>query len=108
MVEEHKAESKDQARLKLNVPGRSLSEVTAYGPKRAQSAEVLPDLFGAEGADAVEAEAEDEAVLFPNANVERVVLRGYGATVPRITNRNCRTYQRTISFTRARLEIKEE
>jgi len=50
--------------------------------------EVLTDLFSAEGPDAVEAKAEDDAVFAAEANVEGVVLDGNGATVEGVAERN--------------------
>ena len=50
--------------------------------KRPLLAEALADLLGAEGTDAVQAEAEDEVVLFTQADVEGAVLRRDGAAVP--------------------------
>ena len=52
----------------------------------AQSSEPLSDLFRSEGADAVELEAEDDAVFLSQTDVKGVVLRGDGAAVPTVTN----------------------
>src|SRR5437660_12600815 len=57
-------------------------------------AEALADLLGAEGADAVEAEAEDDAVLVAQADVEGEVLRGDGAAVPGAADRDDRGDER--------------
>ena len=46
--------------------------------------EALADLLRAEGADAVEAEAEDKAVLVAQADVETVVLHRNRTAVPTI------------------------
>jgi len=74
----------------------------------AQSPEPLSDLFRSEGADAVELEAEDDAVFFSQADIKGVVLHGDGAAVPTVTNRDRRTDQRSIALARTRLEIEEE
>src|SRR5947209_3986421 len=71
------------------------------------SAEALADLLGAEGADAVEAEAEDEAVLVAQADVEGEVLRGDGAAVPGAAHGDDRADQGG-RLARPRLEVEEE
>lgn len=43
--------------------------------------QALAELFGAEGPDAVEAKAEDDLVLFADAYVEGVVLKGDRAAI---------------------------
>lgn len=49
------------------------------------SAEILPDLLGAEGANSVESEAEDKPILFSQSHIESVVLHRHSAAIPRIT-----------------------
>ena len=71
-------------------------------------AELLADLFCAEGADAVEAEAEDEAVFVSQAHVESVVLDGDGAAVEVVASRDDGTNQRRVLLSGAVLEIEEE
>src|SRR5262245_54241490 len=62
------------------------------------SAVALADLLGAEAADAVEAEGEDDAVFLAQADVETRKLDGRGAAVPRMPESHRRTDQRTIAF----------
>src|SRR5437868_13577612 len=76
-------------------------------PARECSTEILPDLFCAEGADAVEAEAEDDAVLAAEADVVAEVLHGDRAAVPSVAERPDGTDERVI-FARPVLEIEEE
>src|SRR5947209_8078782 len=71
------------------------------------SAEALADLLGAEGADAVEAEAEDDAVLVAQADVEGEVLRGDGAAVPGAAQGDDRADERR-GLARSVLEVEEE
>lgn len=68
----------------------------------------LADLFGAEGADAVEAEGEDDAVLFAQSDVETRKLNRRRATIPCVSERHCRTDQRTIPSSGSLLKIEEE
>src|ERR671912_345142 len=77
-------------------------------PAPSFSAEVLADLFGAEGADAVEAEAEDDAVLGAQAGVEGEVLRGDGAAVPGVAEGDDRADERGAAATGPVLEVEEE
>src|SRR5947209_14416438 len=70
-------------------------------------AEALADLLGAEGADAVEAEAEDDAVLVAQADVEAEVLRGDSAAVPGAAHRDDRADERS-GLARSGLEVEEE
>ena len=70
-------------------------------------AEALADLLRAEGADAVESEAEDDAVLVAEADVEGEVLRGERAAVPRATDRDDGADERR-AFARSVLEVEEE
>src|SRR5205085_2314187 len=74
---------------------------------RACSTEILPDLFCAEGADAVEAEAEDDAVLAAEADVVAEVLHGHVAAIPSVAKRPDGTDERVV-FARSVLEIEEE
>src|SRR4051812_394123 len=72
------------------------------------SAEALSDLLRAEGADAVEAEAEDDAVLLPESDVECEVLARDSAAVPSVADRDDRTDERRASLARTVLEVEEE
>src|ERR1041384_1328814 len=69
--------------------------------------EVLPDLFCAEGADAVEAEAEDDAVFAAEADVVAEVLHGHVAAIPSVAERPDGTDERVV-FARPVLEVEEE
>ena len=62
-----------------------------------ESAEALADLFGAEAADSVQTEAEHEAVLFAQADVEGRELRRQCAAIPTVSQRERRTNQRTVT-----------
>src|SRR5215216_8178889 len=68
----------------------------------------LADLLGAEGADAVEAEAEDEAVLVAQADVEGEVLADDRAAVPGLAERDGRADERRTALPRPVLEVEEE
>ena len=57
----------------------------------------LPVLFGAERTDAVQAEAEDKAVLLANADVKGVILRGERAAVVCVADSDQRAYQRVLA-----------
>src|SRR5215210_7176045 len=70
--------------------------------------ETLADLLCAEGADAVEAEAEDGSVFVTQTDVEVVVLNGDGATVPGVAQGENRADERRASFGRPILKIEEE
>ena len=54
----------------------------------AVSSKPLSNLLRSEGADAVELEAEDDAVFFSQADIEAVVLCRDGAAVPTVTDRD--------------------
>src|SRR5215217_5084351 len=70
--------------------------------------EALAYLLGAEGSDAVEAEAEDDSVLLPEPDVEGEVLARDGAAVPSVADRDHRAYERRASLARTVLEVEEE
>ena len=69
--------------------------------------ETLPDLLSPECANAVQAKTEDHAVFLPHANIESVILCGYGAAVPAIADGHCRTHERAVS-SRVLLKVVEE
>ena len=71
-------------------------------------AEVLADLLGPKSTDAIEAEAEDEAVFLTQSHVEAVVLDGYCTTIPRIAKGRRRTNQRVCASSGSFLEIEKE
>jgi hypothetical protein len=70
--------------------------------------EPLPNLFGAETTDSIKTKTKHETVFLPNSNVESVVLRGDGAAIPTVTNRSCRTDQRTIPLPWPGLKVEKE
>src|SRR6267378_3918997 len=71
-------------------------------------AEALPNLLCAEGADAVEPEAKQHALLLSHTYVIRVVLRRHRAAIPIVTDGHSGADERTISLPGSRLIIKEE
>ena len=73
-----------------------------------QLAEVLSDLFGAEGADPVESETENQPVFFPQADIEGSILRGHRAAIPGVSQGDGRANQRVVSLSGPLLKIKEE
>ena len=58
------------------------------GGYAAGSACALADLFGAEAADAVETECENDAIFFTQADVETGKLNRGRTTIPRVSQRN--------------------
>src|ERR1044072_6155680 len=66
------------------------------------------DLFGAEGADAVQAEAEDHPILFTQPDVEGRKLRRHCTAVPTVPNRYRRVNQRAIPTTWPLLKVIKE
>ena len=72
-----------------------------------KSPQSLSVLFGAEGADAIEAEAEDDAVFFANPYIEGVVLNGERAAVVGIADRVERADERRLFGGTAVFEIEE-
>src|SRR6266436_2484179 len=78
-----------------------------FGASRVLS-ELLADLFSTEGADSVQPKTEHNPVLFPQADVECVVLCSDRTAIPAIANRHGRTDQRAISFSGTRLKVEEE
>ncbi len=70
--------------------------------------EALPDLLSAEGADAVEPEAEHQAVFLSDADIEGVVLRRHRAAIPGIPQGNRRTDEGTAVRARSLLKVEEE
>src|SRR5918911_1238387 len=70
-------------------------------------AEVLPDLLGAERADAVQAEAEDDAVLAAEADVVAEVLGRDGAARPGVAERPDGADERVV-LAGPVLEVEEE
>lgn len=73
-----------------------------------QLAEVLSDLFSAEGADPVESETENQPVFLPQADIEGAVLCSHRAAIPGVSQGDGRANQRVVSLSGARLKIKEE
>lgn len=73
-----------------------------------QSPKALPDLLGAEGADAVESEAEYHAVFLSDTHIKSVVLRRYRAAVPTVADRHRGADEGAAIGPRARLKIEEE
>lgn len=65
-------------------------------------------MFGAEGADAVQAEAEYEAVFVPDADVEGVVLQGERAAVVGVADGVERADERRLARHAAVFEIEKE
>src|SRR5688572_16662559 len=75
--------------------------------QRAGLFEALADLFGAEGADAVEAEAEDHRFFLADAQVKGRPLHRDCAAVPGVTNGYRGVHQRVGDAVGPRLEIKK-
>ncbi len=71
-------------------------------------AQTLPELFGAERADAVKFEAEDETVFAAGADVERVVLHGDRAAVVGVAERVERADKRRSAGWAAVFEVEKE
>ena len=69
---------------------------------------LLSDLFSAEGANAVEAEAEHHAVFLSDTDVESVVLGSHCAAVPTVAERDGRTNQSAIAASLPRLKVEKE
>src|ERR1051325_8628813 len=65
-------------------------------PSSLPSPEVLPELLRAERADAVQAEAEDDAVLFAQTDVVEEVLDGDVAAVPGVADGEGRRDERAL------------
>ena len=65
-------------------------------------------MFGAEGADAVQAEAEYEAVFVPDADVEGVVLQSERAAIVGVADGVERADERRLSGGSAVFEIEKE
>jgi len=68
----------------------------------------LTNLLGAETADAVETEGENDAIFLAQAHVETRKLDRRGAAVPRMSECHCRTDQRTVASSRPLLKIEKE
>jgi len=70
--------------------------------------ELLADLFRSKCANAVETKTKHHPILFSETNVEGGELGGHCTTIPRMSQRDSRTNQGTVTPTRSLLKIEEE